>query len=109
MKIRYYDLLLATAVLTIAAPAWARKDNATLTFDKTAHVGSTMLAPGSYQVHAEENGQQVEFVKDGKVVAQIPCHWIQLNSKSPSDEALVDNDAIQEIHFEGRTAAAQFN
>jgi hypothetical protein len=109
MKIRYYDLLLATAVLAIAAPAWAHTDSATLTFDKSAHIGSTMLAPGSYQVRAEENGKQVEFEKDGKVVAQIPCHWIQLSSKSQNDEALVDNDAVQEIHFEGRIAAVQFN
>ena len=109
MKIRYYDLLLATAVLAIAAPAWAHTDTATLTFDKSAHIGSTILSPGSYQVRAEENGTQIEFTKDGKVVAQIPCHWIQLNSKSQDDEALVDNDAVQEIRFEGRTAAAQFN
>jgi hypothetical protein len=109
MKIRYYDLLLTTAVVAIAAPAWARTDTATLTFGKTAHVGSTMLAPGSYKVRAEENGKQIEFEKDGKVIAQIPCHWIQLNAKPQNDEALVDNDTVQEIRFEGRTAAAQID
>jgi hypothetical protein len=109
MKIRYYDLLLATAVLAIAAPAWAHTDTATLTFDKSAHIGSTILSAGSYQVRADENGTQVEFTKDGKVVAQIPCHWIQLNSKSQNNEALIDDDAVQEIRFEGRIAAVQFN
>jgi hypothetical protein len=108
MKIRYCDLLFASAVLTMAAPAWAHTDTAMLTFDKSVHIGTTMLDPSSYKVRADENASQIEVERNGKVVAQIPCHWIQLNSKSPSDEAVIDNDSIQQIRFEGRAAAAQF-
>ena len=68
-----------------------------------------MLDPGSYKVRAEENGKQLEFERDGKVIAQVPCHWIQLPSKSQSDEAVVDNDTVHEIHFGGRTAAVQID
>jgi hypothetical protein len=109
MKIRYADLLFASAILAMAAPAWAHTDTAILTFDKTAHVGSTMLDPGSYKVRAEENGKQLEFERDGKVIAQVPCHWIQLPSKSQNDEAVVDNDTVHEIHFGGRVAAVQID
>jgi hypothetical protein len=109
MRIRYYDLLLASAVLAIVAPAWAHTDTATLIFDKPAHIGSTVLDPGSYKVRAEESGSQVVVERNGRIVAQIPCHWIQLNSRSPTDEAILDNDTIHEIRFEGRTAAVQID
>ena len=58
---------------------------------------------------AEENGKQLEFEKNGKVVAQIPCHWIQLNAKPESDEALINHDSVQEIRFAGRNTAAQID
>ncbi len=109
MKIRYSDLLFAAAVLTMAAPAWAHTDTATLTFDKSVHIGSTMLDPGSYKVRGEENSAQLEVERNGKVIAQVPCHWIQLDKKSPGDEALLNNGTIQQIRFGGRLAAAQFN
>ena len=109
MKIRYADLLFASAILAMAAPAWGHTDTAMLTFDKPAHIGSTTLNAGSYKVRADENGKQLEFERDGKVVAQIPCHWVQLNNKSQNDEALVNNDTVQEIRFGGRTAAAQID
>ena len=109
MKIRYADLLFASAILAMAAPAWAHTDTAMLTFDKSAHVGSTMLDPGNYKVRAEENGKQLEFEKNGKIVAQIPCHWVQLNAKPQSDEALINHDTVQEIRFAGRDSAAQID
>lgn len=108
MKIRYRDLLFAAAILSMAAPAWAHTDTATLTFDKPVHIGSTMLDPGSYKVRGEENSAQLAIERNGKVVAEVPCHWIQLDSKSASDEALLDNGNVQQIRFGGRIAAVQF-
>ncbi len=109
MKIRYADLLFASAILAMAAPAWAHTDTAMLTFDKPAHIGSTVLDPGNYKVRAEENGKQIEIEKNGKVIAQVPCHWTQLNAKPQNDEAVIDNNTIQEIHFAGRNTAAQID
>jgi hypothetical protein len=109
MRIRFCDVLLAAAILAIVAPTWGRTDTATLSFQKPVHVGSAMLDSGNYQIRADESSKQLEIEKDGKIVAQVPCHWIQLDSKSPADEVIVSKDTVQQIRFEGRTAAAQID
>jgi hypothetical protein len=107
MKIRYFDVLLFLFLAGIVTSAFGRTNVATLTFQKTVHIGATILNPGTYNVRGDESGNKLEFEKDGKVVAQVQCRWTQLDVKSPADEVIMNNEAVQQVRFEGRTAAAQ--
>ncbi len=107
MRIRYVDVLFVLALLTMAAPAWGRTDIATLTFAKSVRIGSTTLDPGTYNIRGDESSGKLDVEKDGKTVAQVSCRWVALDTKSPADEVMVKNDAVQQIRFEGRAAAAQ--
>jgi hypothetical protein len=107
MKIRYIDVLLFLFLAGIVTSAFGRTNVATLTFQRTVRLGATTLDPGTYNIRGDDAANKVEFEKDGKIVAQVQCHWTQLDVKSPADEVIMNNDAIQQIRFEGRTAAAQ--
>jgi hypothetical protein len=110
MRNRYYDILFVAGLLTITAPLWGeRTDVANLRFEKPVHFGAKTLDAGDYVIRGPESSKQLEVVKDGKVVAEVPCHWVQLDQRSPADEALMKNDSVNEIRFEGRTAAAKID
>jgi len=109
MKIRYFEVLFVLFLVGIVSAAFGRTNVATLTFQKTVHIGGNILNPGTYNIRGDESSNKLEFEKDGKVVAQVACHWMQLDTRSPADEVIMNNDAVQQIRFEGRTAAAQID
>lgn len=98
----------AIAVAALAVPAWAaHKDSATLTFSDPTTIGSKTLTPGNYEIRAEENTNQLEVYQDGKLLTEVPCHWYQLGAKANDTEVLIDGNAVQEVHFAGRTDAVK--
>jgi hypothetical protein len=107
--IRFGLAVAAVAALTI--PSWAsgHRDSTPWTVTQTATIGSTSVEPGDYQIHAQEQGNQLEVVKGTQVVATVPCHWVHLNQKASQSEILMTSNNVQEIEFSGRTEAVKID
>ena len=100
----------ALAILVLAIPVWAGKDSSrtdSAEFDtsQVTTIGKAELQPGHYKFEAKELQNQLEVLHDGKVIATVPCHWIQLTKKSQNSELQSDKNRINEVEFQGRTEA----
>jgi hypothetical protein len=98
------------AILT--APAWAgsnssHRDSALFDAAQATTIGSTQLQPGRYILEANENQSQLHVLKDGKEIASVPCHWVQLQKKPSDSRVLSNNNQVNEIKFQGRIQAAK--
>jgi hypothetical protein len=71
-------------------------------------IGNMEVKPGEYELKVEEGQSQLEVVSHGKMVAQVPCHWIQLPSKAAASQVEVDSNRVIGIEFGGKTAALDF-
>ncbi len=105
-------ILAGLALVFFAIPVWARPDTlhtdvARWEADHATTIGTTQLEPGNYQFKARESQDQLEVVQDGRVVAQIPCHWIQLPTKAANTEITIKDNQVVQVQFEGRTEAVQ--
>ena len=93
-------------------PAWAKPNSegtvkTTINLQQQVTMHNSTLTPGRYEVVVE--GNQAKFKQDGKVVAEIPCTWKTLPSKSQYSAVLVKNNQITEIDFSGKTQAINFS
>ncbi|MGH9772527.1 MAG: hypothetical protein ACRD4Q_12655 [Candidatus Acidiferrales bacterium] len=98
------------AILLLALPGWARPsrtDTAQWDILQSATIGNTQLKPGNYQLKAQETANTLDVVRDGKVVAQAPCHWIQLPKKAQDTEVVMNKNQVVQVQFEGKTEAIQ--
>jgi hypothetical protein len=112
MRTNWRGYLLAAAVLLIVLPMWAkpkaeRTDTATWQTVEAVTVGTTQIQPGDYTLRAEESGKMLEVLHDGKVVAQVSCHWIELPKRAADTEVSTTNNKVTEVEFAGRTEALQ--
>jgi len=112
MRTNWRVYLLAMAVLLMTLPIWAkpkadRTDTAQWSTTQAVMVGTMQVEAGTYTLRAEESGKTVEVLHNGKVVAQAPCHWIELSKKADNTEVSTDNNKITQVQFEGRTEALQ--
>ncbi len=110
LKPKFFGAVVATVILT--APVWAgsassHKDSAAFDAAEATTIGNTQLQPGHYTLEAREDQSQLNVLKDGKVIASVPCHWVQLQKKAKSSEILSNNNQVNEVRFGGRTEAAQ--
>lgn len=109
-KPKFFGAVVAAVILT--APLWAASSSShtdSTAFD-VAHattIGNTHLQPGHYTFEAKEDQSRLNVMRNGKVVATVPCHWIQLQKKPSASEILSNKNQVNEIRFEGRTEAAQ--
>jgi hypothetical protein len=100
----------ALAVLILVAPSLAssRKDSTGFNPAQPTTIGNTQLQPGQYTLEATEGQNQLKVLRDGKVIATVPCHWVQLPAKPDSSEVLSDsNNQVTEIRFQGRPEAVR--
>jgi hypothetical protein len=98
------------AILFLALPVWARPDKTyTAEWDNSAAtmIGNTQIKPGTYQVQVRANDSTLEIVRDGKVIAQAPCHWIQLPQKAADTEVDTNRNQIVQVEFAGKTEAVR--
>jgi len=112
MHTNWRTYLLTGAVLLIVLPMWAkpkadRTDTATWQPLDTVMVGTTQIQPGDYTLRAQESGKLLEVLHAGKVVAQVPCHWVELPKKAANTEVSTNNNKVTEVEFAGRTEALQ--
>jgi hypothetical protein len=102
--------LAALAVLAFLLPVTAgiavAKDSSN--FIKTevellnpATLNGIQLRAGTYELTAD--GSKLTLSKNGKVVAMAAMTWKEDGSKSPSTSVVVTDNAVQEIHFSGKT------
>jgi hypothetical protein len=108
MRFRLLQSLTILAVLALATPIWARTKSVDLRLTDPTTIGTSQLQPGEYQLKAEEGANQVTILRHGKVVAEVPCHWVQLQSKPSQSQVLFTSNQITEVDFGGDTQAAQF-
>ncbi|HTW22660.1 MAG TPA: hypothetical protein VMD78_03620 [Candidatus Baltobacteraceae bacterium] len=96
------------AVLCLALPVWARPEKpytAEWDLSQTTTIGNTQIKPGTYTVEARANENTLDVLHDRKVVAQVPCHWIQLPQKASETEVETNNNQIVQVQFSGKTEA----
>jgi hypothetical protein len=107
MDLRRKTGLTAVAVLALSLPSWARTDSAQLVTDHPITIGTQQLAPGTYDLKANDAEHQINVVRaeDGKTVASVPCEWVQLAQKARQTEVLFNADRVIEIDFSGQTKA----
>jgi hypothetical protein len=106
------QFLAGTAILFLAAPIWARPEGSrTYTAEwyatQATNIGNIRIKPGQYTVEARENENTLDILRDGKVVAQLPCHWIELPKKAEDTEVDTNNNQIVQVEFAGKTEAVQ--
>jgi hypothetical protein len=99
--------LTTAAVLALSLPIWARTDSAQLVIDHPVTIGTQQLAPGTYDLKANDAQNQLNVLRaeDGKTVASIPCEWVQLAEKARQTQVLFNADHVIEIDFSGQTKA----
>jgi hypothetical protein len=98
--------ILALVPAMSCPPAFAASNEkssfkATVTVPQDGTLGGKMVKEGTYQLKTD--GSMVTFIVDGKVVAEAPGEWKDSESKSSYDFLRVENGAIKEIHFGGKT------
>jgi hypothetical protein len=100
----------ATFVLLLAAlPAWAAHTyTTTWSVSQPTTIGDSVIKPGEYEIRVEEGQTKLQIMGHGKVVAEVPCHWIQLPSKAAASEVEVDSNKVTSVQFGGKTAALDF-
>jgi hypothetical protein len=97
------------ALLLAALPVWgAHMYTVTWAVSQPTMVGGSEIKPGEYMIRAEEGQSTLQILSHGKMVAEVPAHWIQLPSKAAASEVEVDSNKVTSIEFGGKTAAIDF-
>ncbi|HUJ30156.1 MAG TPA: hypothetical protein VLY23_02670 [Candidatus Acidoferrum sp.] len=107
---RYYLGVLSVLILTM--PAWAgskpsHKDSTDYDVTQEMMVGKTQLQPGHYTINAREFENQFDILRDGKVIATVPCQWVRLPKKAEQSEISSTGDHVNEVEFGGRNEAVK--
>jgi hypothetical protein len=108
MRLRVSFLITAACLLTLSAPAWARRLSTKIEIDHTTRIASAQLKPGNYRLVADEGTGQVKVLRNGRLVAQVEGKWVSLNRKSEYSEMLTENHKVQEVRFAGKKKAIKF-
>jgi hypothetical protein len=116
-KLRGLMLAVVTFSLMVTVAAFARdKNHHSVVIPETLQVGTTRLAPGEYTMQWTESGAtaEVNFVQNGKSVAQAPAKIVNLARPSASDSlttrTTTDNTkALEEVEFGGHKEAFSFS
>jgi len=99
------------AVVLLALPVWSggsRTDSIPFDPSQNTTIGQTQLPPGHYTLRATESGNQLEVLKDNKVIATVPSTWVKLPQKAADSEVLQDgNNRVVQIEFQGRAEAVK--
>lgn len=96
------------AILFLTFAVWARPDKTyTAEWDNTQDtiIGNTKIEPGTYTIQARENENTLDILQGGKVIAQLPCHWITLPKKAADTVVETDHAQIVEVEFQGKIEA----
>ena len=105
-KQQYLSVL---AGLLIASPIWAaHTNNISWNVSSPTTIGGTEVKPGQYVIRVDDGGTQAEVMSGGKMVAQVPVQWTQLNEKARATEVDVDSGKVTQVKIGGKTSAISF-
>jgi hypothetical protein len=107
MRPKMNQLLGLLSLLLLASPVWARTDSAKFHADHDVTIGGKQLKAGDYELKIVENDSNLSVTQDGKLVAQVPVHWIQLQDKAHATEVELTENRVTEVDFAGKTQAVQ--
>jgi hypothetical protein len=98
------------ALCFAALPVWAAKaDSMDWDAQQTYTFGSTEINPGQYQLKAEEGKMELQVLSKGKVVATVPCHWVDLKTKAAESQVASEGGKVTQVQFAGHSSAVQLN
>jgi hypothetical protein len=105
MRLHAKQLLGTAAVVALAFPVWGR----TVSFhsDGNTTVGQTQLKAGDYDLKVKDNASQMEVTRDGKVIAEVPITWVQLQNTPQDTEVVLTENRVVEVDFGGKTQAVK--
>jgi hypothetical protein len=109
MKLNWKNTIGGLALLAMALPVWARTDSVQFVTTQPTTIDGFSLAPGSYNLKADDSTNQVTVEQNGTVVTQIPCKWVQLPQKPDHSEVISNASKVTQLEFSGKTEAATFN
>ncbi len=108
MRFNSKKSFIALAFSLAAFPLWAAHSYSTdWSPSQAITIGTTQIDPGQYQIKAEEGKAEVRVLKNNKVVATVPAHWITLPSKPQSSMILTDGAKVTGVQFGGHAEAIQ--
>lgn len=97
------------ALLLATMPVFgARMYTVTWTVSQPTMLAGSEIKPGNYIIQAEEGQSTVQVISHGKMLMEVPAHWIQLPSKAAASQVEVDSNKVTSIEFGGKTAALDF-
>jgi hypothetical protein len=108
MRVRLSSLVALLSLPALTAPAWAKNQTADIRLDKPATIEGISLQPGKYHIIVYEEGTEVKFIRDGKIVAYVLANWVRLDRKAEHSALLLSGDAVDEIDFAGKEMAITF-
>jgi hypothetical protein len=74
------------------------------TVSQPTTIGGREMKAGQYELRVEEGQSKLQVVSHGKMIAEVPCHWIQLPDKAKASSVAVDSNKVTTIQFGGKTA-----
>lgn len=109
MKLNCKTMLSSLALLAMALPLWAHTDSIQYVVTQSTTIAGYRLAPGSYQLKANDATNTVTVQLNGSIVTQVPCKFVQLPQKAGQTEVLSNGSKVTGLHFSGKTEAVAFN
>jgi hypothetical protein len=107
MRFRFWKYFPILAVLALASSLWAKTRTVDLQITEPSMIATTMLQPGEYHLKVDDATNQISVEQHGEVIAQVPFHWIQLQSKADQTAVTFSSNQIVEIDFDGDMQAAR--
>src|ERR1017187_4774585 len=104
-KASFISLILSSITLPICA---ARTDSASWTPTQPMTIGNTEVEPGTYQLRADEEWNEVDIMQGGKVIAEVPCYWRLLPKKPGETNIKTESDLVTEVQFRNRPESILF-
>ena len=105
MRIRLSILVVFLSLPALTAPAWGKNQTADIRLNKPAAIEGISLQPGKYHIVVYEEGNEVKFIRDGKIVAYVLANWVRLDRKAEHSGLRLSGDEVNEIDFAGKEMA----
>jgi hypothetical protein len=109
MRARLSSLIALLSLTALTVPAWAKDQTADIKLNKAATIQGIALQPGKYHIVVYEEGTEVKFTRERKVVAYVKANWIRLDRKAEHSGLLLSGDAVDEVDFAGKEMAITFH
>src|SRR4029077_5848262 len=109
MRVRLSSSVALLSLAALTAPAWAKNQTADVRLNTAATLEGISLQPGKYHIVVYEEGTEVKFILDGKIVAYVQANWVRLDRKAEHSGLLLSGDKVDAIDFAGKEMAITFH